>query len=98
MLATKKRTRNTGYVIAGLRAIVKDKTATVRQRLDALDRLAIIYGAYEIDLKPSRTTTKTSPEEIVPVEVVAPDDEGEQLLKQFNERHYNGGANAGSDH
>jgi hypothetical protein len=97
MLATKKRTRNTGYVIAGLRAIVKDKTATIRQRLDALDRLAIIYKAYEIDLKPTRTI-KISPEEIVPVEVVAPDDEGEQLLKQFNERHYNGGDNARSDH
>lgn len=96
MQAKKKRTRNTGYIIAGLRKLMKDPTATVRQKLDAIDRLAIIYGAYEVDLKPTRTI-KTIPTESAPIEVISVDDEGEELLRKFNEKYYNGGDNAGNN-
>lgn len=90
------KSRSKDFIKGELRRIAKNELATIRQKLDALIWLAMIDGIY----KPSRmlvrmpTPPQTPP---IPQVIVGSDEEGDELLRQFNEQHYNGGNNAGSN-
>lgn len=88
--------RSRDFIKAELRKIAKNPEASFRQRLDALDRLAMIDKVYVVELIPQGfgRTAKLTPEE--PITVAPPlaeTDEGAELLKQFNEKFYNKGEN-----